>query len=396
MEIKTVFNNYIEELITKYGEQEGIKVLIIKISVLLYPVLKAQGVWVSAPVALVTDSVNSAEFIMCDLSGVIRGSSLSTSLSAKEMRKVIAETEYELVTLVYVRSQNSIPNLQMLQTACMTGNSLEGQFSALPVVFFNGAIAGDAKDFFAGQICITPKYPALLTARCASSNGVDFAHMIIRHICADWAAVKLEMCRAFQSEGYQKIVEDIPGAEMFFVAEKFLELLLESQGYHSSDTRINITQCRNALSDIVKEWQIVTDGSAWLDILHSVIYQASTRMPGILNRNHVPAKAIGSIDSWPLYDDEFYYLPSKLFDEFCAEISQSISMKEVKGLLAEKSILVGEGRNRLYLTIKAPVTTEYGAILEPRKIRLRREWLDLDGGLTWREMIEVNAESEVE
>lgn len=100
MEIKTVFNNYIEELITKYGEQEGIKVLIIKISVLLYPVLKAQGVWVSAPVALVTDSVNSAEFIMCDLSGVIRGSSLSTSLSAKEMRKVIAETEYELVTLV--------------------------------------------------------------------------------------------------------------------------------------------------------------------------------------------------------------------------------------------------------------------------------------------------------
>lgn len=394
MDIKTIINNYIEELKTKYGQQEGIKILILKIMILIYPLLKEQGVGIGAPVALVVDSINIMESIMHDLNGVTNGRLSSTSVSQTEMRKNLEEIEYELVTMAYIKSQNSIPNLQILQAACQTGSIQDGQFSVLPVIFFIGAIAEDAKEFVAGQMCITPRPNVLMLSLCDRSNGVEFTQMLIRYICADWAAVKLETNRLFKEEDYQKSVGETPGAEMFFVAVKILELLLESQGYPCTETKSIISQCQNILLDIINGWHIISDSSAWLDILHNSLQQSSASMPGILNRHHVPAGAIDKIDLWPLYDEEFYYLPSKMFDELMTTMSQSISTKDIKGLLVEKGILVGEGRSRQYFTVKVPIVTEYGAMLEPRKLRLRREWLDLDGGLTWREKIEINAESE--
>lgn len=364
--------------------------MVVKTVILIYPIIKELGLGVTSPVALVVDSVNIAKYIVQDLYGVTSAPMYSTSLSEKEMREHFTELEYELVAMAYVKSQNSIPNLQFMQAACQAG-TIRGQvFSALPIVIFPSAIAQEAMDYLSGQICITLRQSARSNVFDDDSIGIQFSYMLIQYVCSKWTTVQLELTRLLQNEDNRKTIEDNQGSEMFLAAEKILELLLESQDYYDKDINPALDRYRNALNTIINQWQFVPGGSAWIDILQKLISKAAAAIPGIIDRNHAEASVVSHIDDWPLYDDEYYYLSSQAFNELCSEITPSISINEIKRLLIDHGILEGEGRERLYMTAKVPVTTEYGAILEPRKLRLHREWLDLDCSLTWREMIENN------
>lgn len=142
----------------------------------------------------------------------------------------------------------------------------------------------------------------------------------------------------------------------------------------------------------MNEWQVAPDhgGEIWLCIIRDIIYQSSYTIPGILNRDKIYAEAVMNIESWTIYDENYYYLSDKMLDKFCEPVKQSLSMRQIKEWLFNSGILVGEGKGRQYFTVKVPIVTEYGAVIQPRRLRLARTWLDLDGNLTWKETIEAN------
>lgn len=394
MDVKALLVSYLKELDVKYGEQEGVKVLIIKTMILLYPILKQLGLGVAAPVALVINSINIAEAIMHDLYGVFTGCLSSIALPAKEMKKIYIETENEVKGVTYIRSPNSIPNLRMLQTVCQDGSIQGNIYPPLPVIIFPGAIAEETKEFLSGQMSVTLKSDITSLIFHDAGNGVSVSYELIQYIQDNWASVRLELSRLPENQDYRKAVADHPGIEMFFAAEKVLSMMCEGQDFPPEERNFYSIRCHRALNNIVNEWRIVSGGSEWLDILRDSILKSVPTVPGIADRHQVPAKVANEIEFWPLYDDDFYYLPYKLFDEACTAVCQSISTRDMKGLLVENGILVGEGKNRQYLTVKVPAITEYGAIIEPRRLRLHRKWLDLDGDLTWKELIDVKSENE--
>lgn len=394
MDVKALLVSYLKELDAKYGEEEGIKVLIIKTMLLLYPILKQLGIGVAAPVALVIDSINIVGSIMHDLYGVITGCLSTIAHPTKEMRKIYIETENEVLGITYIRSPNSIPNLRMLQTACQDGSIPGNMYSPLPVIIFPGAITEETKEFLSGQMSVALKLDITSVVFYDDGNSVSVSYELIRYIQDNWASVRSELSRLPENQDYRKAVADHQGTEMFFAAEKVLRMMCESQNFPPEVRNFYSIRCHRALDKIVNEWRIVSGGSEWLDILRDIIHKSATAVPGIVDRHQVPAKAVKEIELWPLYDDDFYYLPCKLFDEACAAVCQSISTRDMKGLLLENGILVGEGKNRQYLTVKVPAITEYGAIVEPRRLRLHREWLDLAGDLTWKELIDAKFENE--
>lgn len=394
MDVKDVFSTYIQELYTRYEKEEGDKAMITKIAFLIYPILKEMGFGSTGSVALVTNTENARKIVMRDLSGLSEYSLYPITISPKEIKRLMNDAEYELLAFAYVRGSNSISNLEMLKAACHAEAIPDHKFTALPIITFCGGIPDDAKDLLTGQISIKPKADAILAGVHNNDCGVNFSRMIIEFVCCNWAALQMGISRLSEDSYFQRTELDNPGVGMFFIAEKLLEVFLECNKYSLEEREMFALQWQSSLKSIVNEWQIISDGLPWLEVLCNMIRGASTKVSGILDRNQVSACEIVNVDTKPLYDDHYYYLSSNIFDELCLPITESISLKQIKGLLNESGILIGEGRERQYLTVKVPVITEYGTILYPRKIRLCREWLDPVGELTWKEIIEANVESE--
>jgi hypothetical protein len=394
MAVKDIFSTYLQALYTRYEKEDADKVMIVKTGFLIYPVLKEMGFGSTGSVALVTDTISDREMAMRDLSGVSEYSLFPITILPKEIKRLITNAEYELLAFTYTRGLNSISNLEMLQASCYAEMIPDHKFVALPIITFCGGIPDDAKGLLSGQISIQAKGDATLAGIYNSDSGVNFSRVIIEFICCNWATLQMEISRLSEDGTFQRTVLDNPGVGMFFIAEKLLELVLECNKYSLEEREKLALQWQSSLESIVNEWQIISDGLSWLEVLYNMIRGASMKIPGILDRNQLMACDIVNAETWPLYDDRYYYLSSNMFDELCMPITELISLRQIKGLLTESGILIGEGKERQYMTIKVPIVTEYGAILQQRKIRLCREWLDPVGELTWKEMIEANVESE--
>lgn len=70
-------------------------------------------------------------------------------------------------------------------------------------------------------------------------------------------------------------------------------------------------------------------------------------------------------------------------------MSYYVGQCEMKNALAEAGILVGEGVNRKYFSVKLLISTPEGIRVIGRRMRIRREWMDRPGELTWVEQIEL-------
>lgn len=390
-----VICNYIDELNSRYGIEESLKVLVLKTTILVYPLLKDLGLEISAPIGLIIDSAVSIKSVIRDLDGITDSTPYYISIPAKEMKNRLTNVEYELVPILYVKSPNSISNLQLIQTACLTGQVKEQCFSALPILIFKEAIPEDAKDYLTGQISF-PLSKIAYQFGSEESAGKPFIQSLILFISENWGGIKWGLEELFRDENEELVSRgsEFQGAELLYAAGKILELFLQHQSCPCEITTFCKDKLPSILSCMIDRWPIDYDNSDWLDIAQGLFRKAAASIPGILDRNHISGSDVDAIYTWPLYDDTYYYLSSKEFDRICAPITQSISMAELKQLLVDKGILAGEGKERKYRTVKVPVTTAYGAILEPRKLRLHREWLDFDGEPTWQELIEEKTTTE--
>ena len=91
-----------------------------------------------------------------------------------------------------------------------------------------------------------------------------------------------------------------------------------------------------------------------------------------------------------MFDEQYYYFTTQFFTDMCNKIP-NIGEMELKKAMCDAGILVGEGKNRNYYTVKVPIKLKSGkAKIEKRRLRITREWLDLPAHLTWKEQIEGN------
>lgn len=223
----------------------------------------------------------------------------------------------------------------------------------------------------------------------------DFVRELISYIIKNHSILELELMQLKTGSWFSKMVDESPEAEILCAAETVLELIDDVEKADDEYQEI-LKICRAALESMVMNWQISSDSEAWIVVMRRLFQEEAFDLPGILDRNRVEGRDVENVENYPLYDDTFYYLPPKLFDKICKPIQQSIGLRQMKGYLYDARILAGEGKNRAYMTVKVPVVTEYGGILQPRRIRIRREWLDDEGDLTWEERIKISSEREEE
>lgn len=219
-----------------------------------------------------------------------------------------------------------------------------------------------------------------------------FIKAVIEYVSRKFTALESELIRWREDDEYRNIVREYPGAEVFGAAEKVLELMIKKNGRSNEKSEEVIKSCRSALGHILEEWEIEETNMAWIELIYREFYRYVPEIPGILDRNEVPGKATNFVGIYPMYDEKYCYLPELLFQKICTPFLSVIGLREIKNMLAELGILVGEGVQRSYHTIKIPVATEYGAILKPRCIRIMRAWLDSAAQLNWQELIELNKE----
>lgn len=389
--LQKLIESYSDELIMPYSE-ELYKLLIIKVAIGLYPILEELGLGTNGPIALITETGKEAEMILQDLNGLGPFTLHTTLCPQKELAKILREAEYELLSFLHTKGEKSLTNIHYLQISsqCRYTETV-AETPKIIIVAFCGAIPQEAKEFMSGKLMFQTQRQAIVFER---HYQEIFIKAVIEYASRNFSALKLELRRWGEEDGYRDLVRKYSGAEVFGAAERVLELMIEEGGWSNEKREEVIICCRNALDHILEQWDIEETNMAWVDLIYREFYRYVPEIPGILDRNEVPGKAANCVGLYPMYDEKYYYLPELLFQKICTPFLSEIGLREIKNMLAELGILVGEGVQRSYHTIKIPVATEYGAILKPRCIRIIRAWLDSSAQLSWQEQIELNGEEE--
>lgn len=344
-----------------------------------------------SPLAIVVNTLKEAEMILYALNGLGPCKINTIAETQKKIVQIFYETEYEMIPFIYVQKPSSLANLSKIQDLCWRDIGQLEKPSRVPVIAFIGAVPGEADGLLIGKVDFEIEAAYADKSLLDRNLSDDFVRELIGYVLKNHSTLELELMRVKKEPWFCKMVDESPEAEILCAAETVLELIDDMEKADDEYQEI-LEICRASLESMVMNWQISSDSEVWIDVMQRLIQEEAFNLPGILDRNRVEGRDVESVENYPLYDDSFYYLPPKLFDKICEPIQQSIGLRQMKGYLYDAGILAGEGKNRVYMTVKVPVMTEYGGILQLRRIRIRRDWLDDEGVLTWEERIKINSE----
>ena len=148
----------------------------------------------------------------------------------------------------------------------------------------------------------------------------------------------------------------------------------------------------NVYVDSMKNgWNIKNDYSNWTDKLRELILEEGKKLTGVEDRTRVSDgnEDYALTENKLFFDGKYYYITEYMFETACANLSYYVGSCEMKNALAEAGILIGEGASRKYYSVKLPISTPEGIRVIGRRMRIRREWLDRPGELSWAEQIRM-------
>lgn len=366
--------SYLQELCSIWGN-DAMKLFILKIGTCMYPILDAIGMGVNAPLALIVNDSSMAEMVFSEISGFGSSKMIPLGISKKQLENEILMCDYELIPILCdVKSRQNSVNIEMLKNAMMTKSIDEKTFYGLPIIAFCGSIPGEFAEFLSGKITIIGKKKINVIA-----NREEIVRKIIQTFLNSPQTIEYMLPDSDQIPFLKGAVETC-------------KVLLKLDNGIDEDAYLKISQnVEETLKDLEDEWEIIDDYSAWFEMLRDLMFKEAKHIYRIIDRNSVSISDEVILDGKPLYDSNFYYLTTEFFDEMCEKLPY-VGAVELKKAMSDAGILIGEGANRSYLTVKVPIKTNIGVKITKRRLRVTRSWLDLPGELTWKEWIEMGLE----
>ena len=96
-----------------------------------------------------------------------------------------------------------------------------------------------------------------------------------------------------------------------------------------------------------------------------------------------------------LFDDEFYWIPNTLLEKICAPLLKVVTFEHVKRELMEEGVLsCGNGKKKSYTTKKLFTIGNDKTSVRPRLIKIKREAMVTDEGLSIEEYLRIKGGKE--
>lgn len=368
--------NYVND-IAQIWECDAMKLFLTRIGISMYPILATVGGEINAPIAIIVENEDVTKTVFRELSGYNSPQVVSLGMSKKEFEKCVASASYELFPILCngISDHNYI-NLEILKNT-MISKKIKGKlFNSLPVIAFCGVIPSELAGSLAGKIHVKGKKVMKETI-----NNEKVTRKIIKSLMDNWSTIEHKV-RNLNWEGgdnfhFMKFAEE--ACKVFFEREKEMNPELYSK---------LIKDIEKAMKDLETGWEIASNYEAWIELLQERIFKETKFIFRIINRKKASRGEILLLDRYPIFDSQYYYFTTDFFDKICSDILY-VEKSELKKALCAAGILVGEGNDRSYYSVKVPVTTNAGVIVTSRRLRIKRNWLDLPGELTWQEKIEM-------
>ncbi len=366
------------ELVQNFDEENAAKIFMLQVGVRLYPILRTEGFGLRAPIGVVVANEEMIEPIVEELCGFAEPRIISLSERRKEFIYKIKESEYELVTvLCKIPSPYNCENVLFLNEIMISGYAEKRMFRKLPLIFFIGGVPLEMADLLSGKIAFEGRrkggeseFQAEHTRECVKLFG-DY-----------WPCIQ---------ENLNGILHNKNRENIFLEACREIALiLLNSEAKKSEEQRA--VQTFDVYVDSMKNgWNIKNDYSDWTDKLRELILQEGKKLTGVEDRTRVSDwnEDYALTENMLFFDGKYYYITERMFETACANLSYYVGSCEMKNALAVAGILIGEGANRKYYSVKLPISTPEGIRVIGRRMRIRREWMDRPGELTWAEQIRM-------
>ena len=143
-------------------------------------------------------------------------------------------------------------------------------------------------------------------------------------------------------------------------------------------------------ANIIKNaWAIKSDYYEWIERLRDQLLEEGRKLIASIDRTSTVKENFGALDKVLIFDSKYYYITESMFMMACIPMSHYIGQCEMKHALTEAGILIGEGINRKYYSVKVPISTPEGLKVIERRMRIIRGWIDRPGELAWYEQIEM-------
>lgn len=372
---RIMLKNYLE-MIQKFGEQNAAGILLLEVGIRLYPILSAEGFGLHTPIAVIVEDEDMIEWIVGVWAGFAEPQIVSLSEKKRDFQKKINRAEYELVAALCTSTDNrNRENVSYLSDVMISRCADNRIFHKLAVVFFVGGIPADLSDLFAGKIIFEKK-----RFRGEVKCEPEYVRHLLNLFESHWQSI-LEKINDILNKEYRE--------NIFLTACEEIALVLLNADANADEEKHVIRMFEVYVNTIKNAWIIKEDYSEWIERLRDQILEEGKKFVASADRIKAFTEHHGSLSNVLFFDDKYYYITEKLFSFACRELSLYIGMNEMKNALVEADILIGEGKNRKYFSVKLPISTPEGVRIIGRRMRIVREWIDRPGGLTWHEQIEM-------
>lgn len=364
------------DLLQIFGEENAAKAFVLKMGVLFYPILRAEGFGLRAPVGIVVEDEEMIEPIVEELRGFSKPTMISLSERRKDFIDKVNDSEYELVTvLCKMSSSNNRENTIYLNEIMTSGCADQNVFNKLVVIFFIGGAPLEVSDILSGKIVFEGR---------GKSGEFEFQEEQPRGL--------LEMFSDYWSciqEKLDGILNDKNRENIFLEACREIALLFLNLEAERPEEQRAVRMFGVHVNVMKNNWDIKNDYSEWVEKLKEKILEEGKKLTSAEDRTKAIEEDYGLTERRLYYDEKYYYITESMFALACSSLSYYVGQCEMKNALAEEGNLVGEGVSRKYFSVKVPISTPNGIRVIGRRMRIRREWMDSPGELTWAEQIKL-------
>ena len=364
------------KMITNFGEKNAARVLAIECGARVYPILSTEGLGLRAPIAAVVEDEEMVEWIVGAWCGFAAPKIVSLGEKSMIFKKEISMAEYELVAVMCKGTNNrNRENLSYLNDV-MISRCADGKvFIKLAVVFFIGGIPPDLSDLLAGKVVFEKKRISG-ELKCEP----EYTRYMLKLLENYWSVIQdklnVILCKSSQESIFLTACEEIA------------LVLLNAEAKEDEEKRA--IRMFGVYANIIKNaWAIKSDYYEWIERLRDQLLEEGRKLIASIDRTSTVKENFGALDKVLIFDSKYYYITESMFMMACIPMSHYIGQCEMKHALTEAGILIGEGINRKYYSVKVPISTPEGLKVIERRMRIIRGWIDRPGELAWYEQIEM-------
>lgn len=379
-EINMIFYRFWSELEKEFNE-DGIKILLLTILASVYPLLAKLGYFFKAPLMI---QVNSDRCIF-PLAEILRGFNklnlMPLSAQPLKIRKYLNDFNYGSILFSFGENRYTNENLMEIVSSCEK-ISEDISENSLKIVLSEKSIPQKYKDKFAGFLYVN-NIPAI------KENFHKYSLDFIRELIS----FSVSHVREIQYGNQNDLTYFDEDEQIINIVVKILRLYFKTLDMSQSEMEEWEKRINDGVKKIKDKWENIDDPEIYKDIFCKALYDMSGEFFDVIDRrNKVPSACIENIKNSLLYDKKYYYISNDFFIKICKSVNES-EINYFKEQLANADIIVCEGRNRNYYTIKINVVTESN-IEKYKMIKIIREKIDNEYGLSLKEEIKRRKEDE--